>query len=186
MFYLIIVILAIIIALLRGGDLERLFEISIKSVYLFAIALALRLLIWVIASLNLSAIVNYIGYFSLLSYLFLLYASFKNIKINGFKYIILGLLLNFFVILANGGKMPVLLSEKTFENIDIKTLFDNGKNAIHLIKSNNTMFTFLGDIFQLPKPFPDTSILSAGDIIIIVGLFVLIQKIMINDEITSK
>jgi len=185
MFYLIIVTLAIIIALLRGGDLERLFEISIKSVYLFAIALGLRILIWVIAGLNISAIVNYIGYFSVLSYLFLLYASFTNIKIDGFKYIILGLSLNSFVILINGGKMPVLLSEKTVEQIDIETLFNNGKNAIHLIKNENTMFTFLGDIFQLPKPFPDTSILSVGDIIIIVGLFVLIQKIMINDEIPS-
>jgi hypothetical protein len=54
--------------------------------------------------------------------------------------------------------------------------------GLHFLINNNTLFAFLGDVIPMPKPFPDSSILSVGDIMIMVGLFMLIQKTMKQEE----
>ncbi len=182
MLYLIIVIFAIIIALLRGGELERMSHISVEGVYIFAAALLLRGLIWLFGIMDFSAFIGYSAIFLVISYFLLLFASLRNINLPGFKYISLGILLNLFVITVNVGKMPVLINQQIAMNIDSTTLLEHGHNMIHSLKGSETLFAFLGDVILLPKPFPDNSILSVGDIMIFVGLIVLIQKTMMKED----
>ena len=186
MLYVIIIITSIIIGLLRGGELEKLFAISIEGVLLFAVALLFRLGAWAFDLIDIPGILSYSPYIIVVSYFLLIYASIYNLKVPGFKYIILGLLLNAFVIILNGGSMPVLLKQGIIENLSRTNFLDSGTRGIHSLMNDNTLFAFLGDVISIPKPFPDTSIISVGDIMILVGLFILIQKAMMMGEELPK
>ena len=186
MLYIIIIITSIIIGLLRGGELEKLFSISVEGVLLFAIALLLRLGVWVFDLIGIPGILSYSPYIIIISYFLLIYVSFRNIKLPGFKYIILGLILNGFVILLNGGSMPVLVKQGANTSINKIVLLELGNRVVHSLMNDNTLFAFLGDVITIPKPFPDSSIISVGDIMILVGLFVLIQRTMMLGEEQPK
>jgi hypothetical protein len=182
MLYIIIIIASIIIGLLRGGELEKLSTISIWGVPLFALALLLRVLIWVFGLLDFSVLLSYSPFFIIISYLILIFVSIQNIKLPGFRYITLGLVLNSFVIIINGGQMPVLLPQEAIQNVNMTNILAEETEGLHFLINNNTLFAFLGDVIPMPKPFPDSSILSVGDIMIMVGLFMLIQKTMKQEE----
>jgi hypothetical protein len=182
MLYIIIIVIGIIIGLLRGGELERLVNISVEGVSLFAIALLLRLGVWAFGLLGFTGILSYSPYLIVLSYLLLIFVSIRNIKLPGFRYIILGLLFNAFVVVVNGGRMPVLVKEGVIENINPTSFLEAETRVVHSLMNNNTLFAFLGDVISIPKPFPDSSIISVGDIMILVGLFVLIQKTMMRED----
>lgn len=186
MLYVIIIITSIIIGLLRGGELEKLFTISIEGVLIFATALLFRLGVWAFDLIGISGILTYSPYIIIISYFLLIYVSIHNIKLPGFKYIILGLILNGFVITLNGGSMPVLMKQGAITNINNTGLLESGTRVVHSLMNDNTLFAFLGDVISIPKPFPDTSIISVGDIMILVGLFILIQKIMMSGEELPK
>ncbi|MFA6711511.1 MAG: DUF5317 domain-containing protein [Candidatus Caldatribacteriota bacterium] len=186
MLYVIIIITSIIIGLLRGGELEKLFTISIEGVLIFATALLFRLGVWAFDLIGISGILTYSPYIIIISYFLLIYVSIHNIKLPGFKYIILGLILNGFVITLNGGSMPVLVKQGAITNINNTGLLESGTRVVHSLMNDNTLFAFLGDVISIPKPFPDTSIISVGDIMILVGLFILIQKIMMSGEELPK
>lgn len=178
MLYLIIIIFSIIIALLRGGELERLAHISIDGVYVFAAALFLRVLIWIFEMIGFSTFPQYSSILLIVSYLLLIFVCFKNIDLPGFKYITLGVIFNSFVIIINNGKMPVIINKQIEQYINPANLPGSGPDLIYTLRNNETLFAFLGDVITLPKPLPDTSILSVGDIMIFIGLFVFIQKTM--------
>jgi hypothetical protein len=182
MLYLIIVIFAVIIGLLRGGELERLSHISIDGVHIFIAALLLRGLLWVFEIMDLSIFLKYSSIILIVSYFLLILASFKNITLPGFKYVTLGVLLNSFVITVNGGKMPVLITKQIAQHMNAASLSGQGQNVIYSLKDSKTLFAFLGDVIPLPKPLPETSILSVGDIMIFIGLIILIQKTMIEED----
>jgi len=182
MLYLIIIIFAIIIGLLRGGELERLSHVSIDGVHIFVAALLLRGVLWVFEMMDLSLFMEYSAMILIVSYFLLIFASFKNMRLPGFKYVTLGVLLNSFVIIVNGGKMPVLITKQIAQHMNATTLSIQGKNMIYSLKNSETLFAFLGDVIPLPKPLPETSILSVGDIMIFIGLVILIQKTMMEED----
>ncbi len=185
MLYIIIIIISIITGLLRGGELERLANIYIKGVYLFAMALFLRIAVEIFEWLDFSFMHSYSPYLIIISYLLLIFVSMHNIKQPGFKYIILGLLLNAFVITVNGGRMPVLIRNGIIKNISTGNFIETQTRTIHSLINNNTLFAFLGDVITIPKPFPETVIISVGDVMIFIGLFVLIHKTMMREDKVS-
>lgn len=182
MLYIIIIIISITGGLLRGGELDRLSHITIEGIPLFAIALLLRLGVWLVGLLNYSSILKYGPHLIIISYFLLTFVSIRNIKLPGFKYIILGLLLNGFVIVLNGGKMPVLFKQSMVGNNNIASFSGAENRTIHFLINNNTLFAFLGDVFAMPKSFPTNELISVGDIMIFVGLFIFIQKTMMKKE----
>ena len=185
MLYLILIILSIIIGLLRGGELEKLYHISIKGTYLFAVALLLRGMIWLFGRMGFHQIYEYSPFIIIVSYILFIIASFQNINFSGFRYITLGVLMNSFVIFVNGGKMPVLVTQQVSEEISGKVLFGQGQNIVYSLADNKTFFTFLGDVLTLPKLLQCSSIVSVGDIMIFIGIFILIQKTMLKEEFLS-
>lgn len=186
MLYLIVVIISIITALLRGGELENLTGISIQGVLLFVFALILRLATWVFQLFKFTDLFSYTPYLIIMSYLILFFVSMKNMKLPGFKYINLGILLNAFVITVNGGKMPVLIQQGVLTSNNLTNFIEKEAKSIHSLMTSRTLFAFLGDVISLPRPFPDSSIISIGDILILTGLFVLIQKTMMENNLIQK
>ncbi len=93
-----------------------------------------------------------------------------------FSLICVGLFLNFLVIAVNGG-MPVsnksmAYSEFREEHTDFKGFDD----YIHIEMNDETKLSFLGDIIPIPGPTFIRSVVSIGDLILSLGVFLFLQK----------
>ena len=125
--------------------------------------------------------------------LFLAFA-WLNRRLPGMPILIVGLLLNFMVIAANGGWMPI--SPQTADLLTGKDILQVmnlggrlGEKDI-LLSAQNTHFEFLADRFLLPEWIPYKSAFSLGDILIALGAFWLlagaIHKTNTTNTINTK
>lgn len=99
-----------------------------------------------------------------------------NVRRAGMPLLGLGLAMNFVVILANGGLMP--LSPQTASRIssidlwDAGARFGPGKSAV--LPAQATFFGNLSDSIMLPEWFPYQAAYSLGDLFIVAGALVLL------------
>ena len=119
---------------------------------------------------------RWISILLVLSQLLLLVFIWINRKVPGGWLMGLGLMLNLFVIVMNGGMMPI-----TPENA--QTLLPEGSSVLLttgerlggtkdiLLEKAGTRFWFLSDIFLLPKMFNYAVAFSLGDIFLSLGAF---------------
>jgi Family of unknown function (DUF5317) len=111
--------------------------------------------------------------------LFLVFA-WLNRQLPGMPILISGLLLNFVVIVANGGWMPIspqtaylLVGKDILQFMNLGGRF--GEKDI-LLLTQNTHFEFLADRFLLPAWLPYKVAFSLGDIMIGLGAFWLLAQ----------
>ncbi|MCK4309252.1 MAG: DUF5317 domain-containing protein [Candidatus Atribacteria bacterium] len=190
MLYVYIIIISIIIGLLRNGKLSSLSQISLKRIELIVLACLIQGGIIFLGSKKIKFVLDYSSYMIILSYIVLLLAVWYNKKLKGINFIALGIIFNFIVILANGGHMPVLLSSLYKAGLnDFALVLKEGTYITHVLISEKTLFGFLADVIPLSPPFPDPSVVSAGDFLMFYGVFSLIQNAMVNrqnSEISSQ
>jgi hypothetical protein len=111
-------------------------------------------------------------HFVTVAVLFILFWS--NRRIPGGKWLLSGWLLNFLVIAANGGRMPV--SQWALNVASVKV---DPNMLQHNLMTVHTPLRFLGDFIPAPKPYLITpEVGSPGDILMMIGLFMLIQLTM--------
>lgn len=103
-----------------------------------------------------------------------------NRKLPGMPVLIVGLVLNLIVILANRGWMPIspqtanhLTKENVLQIFSLGSRF--GQKDI-LLLPQDTNFEMLADRFLLPDWFPYKVAFSLGDILIALGIFWLLAK----------
>lgn len=98
-----------------------------------------------------------------------------NRKQPGMWLLGLGLVMNFLVILANGGMMPVTPNTATelsgIEVWDAGVRFGPGKGVV--LPNSTTAFWDLSDRFLLPDWFPYEAAYSLGDVLIVAGALAL-------------
>ncbi len=121
-------------------------------------------------------------YLYLLSLVLLVIFAVVNIRLPGMIVILLGLFLNLVVISANEGYMPV----------DAGALAEVGKKESaaflekHVMLNNvrlmgdDTRLNFLGDRILIPLPQPFGAVISAGDVLLLLGLFLLVIKAILR------
>jgi hypothetical protein len=118
---------------------------------------------------------------SLLVSLALFFAfAWSNRRLPGMPILIFGLLLNFVVIVANGGWMPIslhtanlLTGKDVLQFVNLGSRF--GEKDI-LLPAQNIHLEFLADRFLLPAWLPYKTAFSLGDILIGLGAFWLLAK----------
>lgn len=184
MILLIVLALAIVIGLIRGGKLDRFGALPIRQGG------------WVLGALLLQSILIY-GPWSdgpaarsmargamIVSYLLLIYFVWLHRALPGIRLVALGLCLNLLVIAANGGYMPA--SPEALSRIGypaaklaegVGKRISGGKDIV--LPREATRFGVLADIFALPPPFPWPVVFSLGDVVISAGVFVLVQRTML-------
>jgi uncharacterized protein DUF5317 len=164
---LVIAALALLVSVpLAGGRLGRLAEIEPKAVWAVLLAVAIQVGISNVApggSHVLHAGLN------VLSYLLDAYFIFANRRLAGVPLVAIGAALNVLAITTNGGVMPANAVALRTAGITARAGFDNSAALAH------PHLAFLGDVFPVPGPWPIGNVLSAGDIIILLGALILLH-----------
>ncbi|MBM7606300.1 hypothetical protein JOC75_004348 [Metabacillus crassostreae] len=175
------ILLALVIGFLRGGSLKGFADITFKMGWVFPALLLFQFLIF-----SLQNKISWIGEISSFSFMAVYVIGLTFLWINRhhshFKFIFFGVLLNFIVMLLNGGRMPVsyeaaLLLDPYYLETTKDSLY-----AKHALMNDSTILSFLGDIIPLKAPYPREQIISIGDVIMNIGAFLSIQSIMVQKK----
>jgi Family of unknown function (DUF5317) len=151
---------------LAGGRLGRLADLRVRAVWAVLLAASIQVGISNVApggSHSLHATLN------VLSYVLDAYFIFANRRIAGVPLLAAGAALNVLAITANGGVMPANQVALRIAGIAPRAGFDNSAALAH------AHLAFLGDVIPVPGPWPIGNVLSAGDLVILLGALVLLH-----------
>lgn len=168
-FTLIVVAVALVGSLLRGGRLGRMAQADLRATWLLFFGLALQV------GVELAAVRGHLGgdvgyALILISQLLVVAWTVVNWWRPGMALILLGLVLNATVMAANGA-MPVAPEAIEAVGLDGAEV-PPGK---HELMDEDTRLPFLADTWPLP---PIRTIVSIGDIVLAAGLIPLVHHLM--------
>jgi hypothetical protein len=153
---------------LAGGRLTRLADIQVRGVWAVLVAVAIQVGISNVApggSHALHAALN------VLSYVLDAYFIFANRRIAGVPLVATGAALNVLAITSNAGVMPANAVALRTAGITARGGFDNSAALAH------PHLAFLGDVFPVPGPWPIGNVLSAGDLVILLGALIMLHVV---------
>jgi len=184
MFLVTSLLIAMLVALVRGGRIRSFARIELYNPFLILAGLALRILIFSTPwqqAVGSGEAISRILY--VLSMALVLEGIYFNRQIPGLKLIGLGVLFNFLVVVANGGYMPVSAAAAGGLRISPmpERILVNEPRTQAVVVTENTKLWFLGDVIPLPGFLPMDWI-SVGDIALCVGVFCGTQRIMLREE----
>lgn len=151
----------------------RLKEIELRGLNLFLAAAAARMVVAVLGAVG-SPLAPRVGPWLLAaSYLALLGALWVNRRLRPLWIVTLGVALNFFVVAANRGSMPVdrALAVRA-GSVEMLRLLDSPNYTLHRVVTPQTRLRFLADVLPLPYAYPRPKWFcpgSVGDIFITLG-----------------
>ena len=163
-------LLTLIIGFLGGGRVKRLKDLDLRAPSLFIFAAMAQITLAILGSRGSPLALEIGGGLHIMSYLLLLVGLWLNRHLWGMRVVAVGVLLNFLVIAANGGSMPV--------DRDLAVRAGN-KTMLHLLDSPtyvnhtpigpDTRLKPLADVLLLPPPYPRPHVFSGGDILVSIG-----------------
>jgi uncharacterized protein (DUF983 family) len=180
-----IVVAGVIVGYVCGGKLSNIQNVDLRGAPLVLIAIGIQLLIFlpVLDIWSQLTILQVVLHW--LSYVLLLVVLLLNRRLKGMYFIALGMLLNFAVIFANGGYMPVPLENWVRAGFADVDLFSAGApigNAI--LMTDKTVLPYLGDILCIPM-LPSPRLLSIGDVVLALGAILLLTQMMRQSRATD-
>jgi hypothetical protein len=151
---------------LARGRLSALGELNLRHGWLALAGIGVQIVI-------ISVVTGLPGWLSeaihMLSYVLLGAFAWVNRRIPGVPVILIGGLLNFIAIAANGGVMPA------DPEIAVKMAGEGGfQNSGGM---DDPRLLFLGDIFATPSWFPLYNVYSVGDAVIVLGVLILLHGV---------
>jgi hypothetical protein len=166
----------LLVVWLLGGDLGALTKLRLRGASLVFAALVLQLLLFTRLGAGLSEGVVSVAHDA--TYVALL--AFAAANVRRYPVLIvasLGLASNALAILSNGGRMPVTLSAWTAPGRSASAIERNGDANNNVLVGAHTHLRWLGDILGLPRFIPFANAVSVGDVLILVGVALLIQRL---------
>ena len=170
-------VLSLIAGFIRRGSMRNLENMPLRKSYLFVVGFVLAgaILALIIRGGD-PTLIRYARMINVAQYLVLLVAIGLNLHIRGMFAVGIGTFLNFLVLTANGGLMPV-----SRHALVAAGLTDVIKNYAvrHVILTPETRLAFLSDIVPVRLfGYVCSQVISVGDIIIAVSMFIMIQYYM--------
>lgn len=174
-------VLSIIIGWIRGGELSRFQNINLKRLWILIISLGLQLFIILFGMNNVTFALDYIKELYILSYVFLVIYLLLNITNRQLVIVFVGVILNGLAFIFNNGKMPVSVEGLKLAGLNnVVDLVEANKLALYAPLTDGTKYGFLSKLIIIQKPFPYNAVLSIGDVVIALGLFIFIQSVMLD------
>ncbi|HET6456071.1 MAG TPA: DUF5317 domain-containing protein [Armatimonadota bacterium] len=170
-------VLSIIVGFIRKGSLRNLSRVPIRHFYLFCLPFLIFAAVSTIAvSMRHESLMPYIRPADICQYVILLAAIFLNFHMREMWVVGAGVLSNLAVLAANGGTMPV--SMEALKRAGLAGALGS-QPVRHAILTPETRLKPLADIIPV-HTFSSfmSQVISAGDILIAIGLFILIQSYM--------
>jgi len=173
------IIISIVVGLIRKGNIRGLAELGIRRVELIFVAFLIEASTGAIPRIVPGADQRLLWLWVTIEYLFLFLFIWYNRNRKEILVLGIGILLNFAVIMANQGSMPISQDILKIPSLAEKfqSIVSGGLSEYHLM-TESTILWFLGDIFYVP--ILDPGFMSIGDIIIAIGVFLLIQTAMLS------
>ncbi len=172
---------AVLIGLLRGGQLSRLGEVRLRwaGLAIVAVAVQLALMRW---------FPTWVGPASMLfplTHLAILVVAWVNRELVGMRLLAIGFALNFLVMTVNGGFMPItpeaLVQAGKAERVEDVSLFARRLPSKGLVMPREEIrLGWLSDM--IPLRFPLKTVISLGDIWIAAGIFLFVQETMVAQK----
>lgn len=179
------IIISFIVGLFRKGNLRGLAQLKLKWGWVFPLLLVIQLIVFVFQN-KIKFLGQVSGFIYIAVYVLGLLFLFMNRKNPGFIFILIGVFLNFLVMVINGGRMPVSIDAASVLEPGYVEALKQSLYAKHQMLTSSTKLGFLGDIIPLSDPYPRTQIISIGDVIMNIGVFVFIQYLMLNHPALKK
>jgi hypothetical protein len=175
-------VLAIVVGLVAGGRLTRLKELDLRALWLFVVAAAVQVGLMVAGARGWVQFAGIGPGLVVASFALVLAGLWANRRLPGAWVAGIGVFLNFLVIAANGGSMPVdrQLAMKA-GNQGLVEMVDSPAYAKHEAVGPETRLRPLADVLPLPLLVPRPrwfSPGSAGDVFVTVGACWLILAAM--------
>jgi hypothetical protein len=166
-------LVALIVGAFAGGRMARLRDFDLRAPSLFILAAMVKVALAILGMSGSSYGVRLGTGSNILSYLILVAALIANRHLWPMRVAAVGVFLNFLVIAANGGSMPVdrALAERAGDQ-RLVALLDSPAYAIHKPITPQTRLTPLSDVLPLPRIIPQPTFIapgSAGDIIVTIA-----------------
>ena len=171
-----LIVLAVLLGYVLGGRLHRFEDLRINRWGLAVVGAALTAIVNLFPTLSFAGIPDTVVGPVLLATSYFLLAVFliSNRWIPAGYVMILGLLLNLVVVVANGG-MPVRAEAITQSGGDPAVLQDSTVGKHHLMSDDDVLW-HLGDVIGVPEPIG--VVLSPGDVLLYAGIVYSIVQIM--------
>jgi len=182
------ILVAVIVGLVRGGNLQRLAQLPFRWGGVALVAFGLQIyLIYFPEPVGAGLVSLRVGLL-VLSYALLAGVIWQNRALPGIWLIGLGLAANLAVMLLNGGYMPITPQALAQVGHTRNALSSEAGARVSATKDivlprDATVAWWLSDIFVLPPPFPLPSVFSLGDMLIALGAFWFLQDGMRVDHI---
>ncbi len=151
-----------------GANPVRLADVRFRGSVLVFGALAIQLGIYTTFTSHIPA--SWDRPLHVISYLMLVGFFVLNLRVPAFWLVGFGLLSNVAAIFANGGHMPVSAEAWTAAGGKLSEFDSHGVSTNNVLAGSHTHLGWLGDVFVLPFRVPFASILSIGDLLIVLGM----------------
>ena len=166
-----------------GGRVSNLANVSVKWGWLAPLAFVVQAYLIFFPAEKAGGLLSARSMLLTVSYILLFVAVWQNRHLSGVKLIALGLMLNFLVMVVNGGFMPI--APETLVQIgydgnasQLETGYIVGRTKNMVTEPGEARLWLLSDIMVIPKPFPIPTALSLGDVLIVLGLFLFLREFM--------
>ncbi|USG65292.1 DUF5317 domain-containing protein [Brevibacillus ruminantium] len=160
-----VICVSFLVALIRGGRIKELPKFY--KVGLLIGSLVLQACAAFFPSLS--------GIFISISYVLILGFFLFNRQFEDMRIFMVGWFLNALAIWSNRGKMPIDLEQAKRLPYDLEPVI-NGTNFKHSVLTESSNLPFLTDVIYMPSIIP--RVISIGDIFIMLGAFLLVQRLM--------
>lgn len=182
-----VILISVIVALIRKGKISHITKYEVKLKILFFTYLIVQLVLVFFGNKLTETIGNYTMFVYLLSYLLLFGFLLRNIERPEMMIILIGVFLNFTVTFINGGKMPLSLDAAAMAGLaENGNVFLQKMSAISTVMGTSTKLKILCDIIPMPSFYPLSVVISVGDLILFVGLFLAIQKMLVRETMKEN
>lgn len=172
-------ILAIVVALLRGGSLSRLATLPIRGSAFIMASFAIQVLVYVPPIRDAAPVVQAGGAIYLVALALALIGALSNWRLGlAVRVATLGLALNAIVIAANGGSMPV--NAQAMRSVQGAATVSEIADARHYnntrLAGRQARLAFLSDVIPVWLPGGRGNVYSIGDALLAAGIAMLAYR----------
>lgn len=167
----------IIIGKLRNGKLEKLGYLRFQHTKFLILAAGFKVIVFILGISLFETSPEYLNKIILGTYLLTVLFLALNIELSYFKAILSGTIINMVSFIYNGLKTGITLSaaKKTFEGEILDLLIKGSMELFRIIPDRSF---YRGKFFSLKDVFGTPYVISAGDIIVLLGIILFVQSVM--------